>query len=79
MNRTHAAALAAGLLLATSCSSEPTYDEASDQCIAAVNALPAGTQRDPRPKACERMTDQDYNIIFASKVLREKGLMTPAP
>lgn len=80
MNRTRAlTALAAGLLLLAGCSGEPSYEQAADQCIAAVKALPANTQRDPKPKACERMTEKDYNVIFASKVLKEKGLMTPSP
>lgn len=70
-----AAALAAG------CSSQPTYDQIADQCIAAVNALPKGAQSKPRPKECERLTDQDYNVISAHKVLRDAGLIgsTPTP
>jgi outer membrane murein-binding lipoprotein Lpp len=80
MNRSRAAALLASALLLAACSSEPTYDQAAEQCSAAVKALPAGAQRnDPRPKACERLTEQDYNLIFASKVLQDKGLMTPSP
>lgn len=52
---------------------EPSYDEAAEQCIKAVEALPAGAQRDPKPKACKRMTDKDYSLIFMSKIFDDKG------
>jgi hypothetical protein len=79
MNRTHAIAALAAALLLTACSSEPTYDQATERCIAAVKALPAGAQVEPRPKACDRMTDKDYKLIFADKTLRDAGLIHPTP
>ncbi|MFJ7269389.1 hypothetical protein ACIQV3_22555 [Streptomyces sp. NPDC099050] len=51
----------------------PSYDEAAEQCMAAVKALPAGAQRDDKPKACERMTEKDYSMIFMSKIFDDKG------
>ncbi|WP_405531554.1 hypothetical protein OG592_27170 [Streptomyces avidinii] len=80
MNRT-LTALTASLLLATGCSNEPSYDQAAERCIKAVNALPKGAQlHDARPKPCERMTDEDYNLIHAHKTLTDAGLMpTPTP
>ena len=75
--RTTAALLLAAALLA-GCS-EPSYEQAADQCIAAVKALPKGAQSKPRPKACERLKDQDYNLIFADKTLRDAGLISGTP
>lgn len=75
--RTTTVLLAATALLA-GCSSEPSYDESADQCIAAVKALPKGARLEPRPKACEPLKEKDYNVIFASKVAADMNL-TPTP
>lgn len=76
--RTIAVLLAATALLA-GCSSQPSYEQAADQCIAAVKALPKGARVEPRPKECERLKEQDYNLIFASKVAADMNLSTPSP
>lgn len=74
MNRTRTvAAIAGATLLLTACSSELTYDQAADRCIAAVKALPAGAKVEPRPKACERMTEEDYTLISMNKIFEDKG------
>ncbi|MFJ3923043.1 hypothetical protein [Streptomyces sp. NPDC090022] len=74
MNRTHTAAVLAGLLLtATACSSEPSYDQTADQCIAAVKARPKDTPARPRPKVCERLTEEDYNTIVVGRVMEDLG------
>ncbi|MFD5509138.1 hypothetical protein ACFWIB_15355 [Streptomyces sp. NPDC127051] len=76
MNRTSTtlAVGAAGIaLLAAACSSEPSYSQRAEQCITAVKALPKGAQAEPRPKACAGVKDEDYNVIFASKVMDDTG------
>jgi hypothetical protein len=79
MSHTRTATALTAALLLTACSSQPTYDESVQACTKAVKALPAGTQVRPRPKACERVTDQDYNIIFSSKVMDDAGWPTLPP
>lgn len=71
--RTITAVLLAATFLTAGCSSELTYDQAAERCIVAVKALPAGAQSNPKPKACERMTEKDYNLIFMSKIFDDKG------
>lgn len=77
--RTTTATLLAVTLLLVGCSSEPSYDESADQCIAAVKALPKGARLEPRPKACEPLTEKDYNMIFASRVIADMNPSTPSP
>lgn len=74
---TTAAILLAATALLAGCSSEPSYDESADQCIAAVKALPKGARLEPRPKECEPLTEKDYNLIFASKVAADMKITTP--
>ncbi|MFC9821409.1 hypothetical protein ACFWG6_31015 [Streptomyces erythrochromogenes] len=72
MNRTHAAvALAAGLLLATGCNSQPTYDESVQACIKAIKARPADDKAKPKP--CEPLKEDDYTILVGSKVIDDLG------
>ncbi len=74
MNRTRTTlATTAALLALAGCSSEPTYAETADACIAAVNALPKGAQAKPRPEPCEPLKDEDYTVIVADKVARDMG------
>lgn len=72
--RTTAVILAATAALLAGCG-EPSYDESAEQCMAAVKALPAGTHRDSKPKACERMTEKDYNLIHMSKIAHDIGMI----
>lgn len=71
--RTTTATLLAVTLLLVGCSSEPSYDESADQCIAAVKALPKGARLEPRPKECERLEEKDYSVIFANKIAGDMG------
>lgn len=76
--RTTVILLATTAALLAGCSSEPSYDESTTACIAAVNKLPKGAQVQPRPKACEPLEEKDYNLIFASKTIKDAGI-TPPP
>lgn len=65
-----AAAIAAGLLLAvTGCSSDTTYT--ADDCAAAITD--ASTKTD-RPAECAGVSDDDYETLILSHVLKREGL-----
>lgn len=73
--RTITALLAAAVLLA-GCGG-PSYDESIQQCMAAVEVRYLDDKT--KPKACEPITDKDYNVINMHKTLRDAGLITPTP
>lgn len=68
--RLTAAALAAGLLLAiTGCSSDTRYT--ADDCAAAITDSSTKTDR---PTECADVSDDDYDALILSHILKRKGL-----
>ncbi|MFB6805436.1 hypothetical protein [Streptomyces sp. NPDC056387] len=72
MNRAAFAAAMAGVaLLATSCSSEPTYGESVKRCVAAIKSRPDGDKAKPEP--CEPLKEDDDTTLIMDKTLGDLG------
>lgn len=73
MRRT-AVLLACALLLtgaAVGCSSEKSPDEIAKECVTAIKARPDGDKA--KPKACEGLSDDDYQALLMLHVLEDGG------
>lgn len=69
-SRTTATLLLAAAFLA-GCSSEPTYNESVQQCVAALKARHLDDKAKPKP--CERLKEDDYTLLVANKAMEDLG------
>jgi hypothetical protein len=71
MRRT--AVLLACLLALAGCSSGKSYDDAVEDCVAALKARPEGDKA--KPNACEDVKEDDYTTIVMGLTLDDMGVV----
>jgi hypothetical protein len=71
--RIRLAAIASAAFLAptAACSTAPSYDDLVHACAKAVEARPAGAVGKPKP--CEQIRQDDYDVINVAHVIGEAG------